>query len=99
MAGLNGRTIFHGVEGSGFPHGALGARSKTAYRESGTNRFNPIPITGKGREIRFSPAISRSFVVVSSIWLQLIWMTVGSTVKTRDLVKLNNNSIPTAPTT
>jgi hypothetical protein len=23
---------------------------------------------------------------------------VGSTVKTRDLVKLNNNSIPTAPT-
>src|SRR5258706_5754542 len=75
----------------------LGARSKTAYRESGTNRFNPIPITGKGREIRFSPAISRSFVVVSSIWLQLIWLTVGSTVKTRDLVKLNNNSIPTVP--
>jgi hypothetical protein len=74
----------------------LGARSKTAYRESDTNRFNPIPITCKGREIRFSPAISRSFVVVSSIWLQLIWMAVGSTVKTRDLVKLNNNSIPSA---
>ena len=35
---------------------------------------------------------------LSSIWLQLIWMTVGSTVKTRDLLKLNNNSIPTAPT-
>jgi len=25
-------------------------------------------------------------------------MAVGSTVKTRDLVELNNNSIPTAPT-
>src|SRR5260221_2848978 len=73
----------------------LGARSKTAYRESGTNRFNPIPITGKGREIRFSPAISRCSVVVSSIWLQLIWTAVASTVKTQDLVKLNNNSIPT----
>src|SRR6267154_1611138 len=35
---------------------------------------------------------------VSSIWLQMIWLAVGSTVKTRDLAKLNNNSIPTAPT-
>jgi hypothetical protein len=39
-----------------------------------------------------------AFVLVSSIWLQFIWVAVGSTVKTRDLVKLNNNSIPTAPT-
>jgi hypothetical protein len=26
-------------------------------------------------------------VSVGSIWLQLIWLAVGSTVKTRDLVK------------
>ena len=32
---------------------------------------------------------------LSSIWLQLISLAVGSTVKTRDLVKLNNNLIPT----
>jgi hypothetical protein len=35
---------------------------------------------------------------LSSFWLQFIWLTVGSTVETRDLVKLSNNSIPTAPT-
>jgi len=34
--------------------------------------------------------------LVSSIWLQFIWLAVGSTVKTRDLIKLNNNSILTA---
>ena len=39
-----------------------------------------------------------ALVLISSIWLQFIWLAVGSTVKTRDLVKLNNNSIPTAPT-
>src|SRR5258708_30534749 len=39
-----------------------------------------------------------ALVLVSSIWLQFIWLAVGSTVKTRDLVKLNNNSTPTAPT-
>ncbi len=37
-----------------------------------------------------------AFVLVSSIWLQFIWLAVGSTVKTRDLIKLNNNSIPIA---
>ncbi len=35
---------------------------------------------------------------LSSIWLQFIWLAVGSTVTTRDLVNLINNSIPTAPT-
>jgi len=39
-----------------------------------------------------------AFVLLSSIWLQFIWLAVGSTVKARDLVKLNNNSISTAPT-
>jgi hypothetical protein len=34
---------------------------------------------------------------LSSIWLQFIWLAVGSTVKTWDLIKLYNNSIPTAP--
>jgi hypothetical protein len=31
----------------------LGARSKTAYRENGTNRFDPTPITpGKTGEVK-----------------------------------------------
>jgi hypothetical protein len=34
---------------------------------------------------------------VSSIWLQFIWLAVGSTVTTRDLVNLIDNSISTRP--
>ena len=34
----------------------------------------------------------------SSTWLQFIWLAVGSTMTTRHLVNLINNSIPTAPT-
>jgi hypothetical protein len=44
------------------------------------------------------PLFLGAFMLVSSIWLQFIWLAVGSTVKTRDLVKLNDNSIPSAPT-
>ena len=36
---------------------------------------------------------------LNSIWLQFIWLAVGSTVTTRDLVVLMNNSIPAAPIT
>jgi len=35
----------------------------------------------------------RGLAELSSIWPQFIWLAVGSTVNTRDLVKLNNNSI------
>ena len=60
------------------------------WREQGT----PVTV-GKSA----SRHLFLGFVVVSSIWLQFILAAVGSTVKTRDLVKLNNNSIPAAPTT
>jgi len=38
------------------------------------------------------------FTRASSNWLQLVWLTVGSTVETWDLFGLSDNSIPTAPT-
>jgi hypothetical protein len=45
-AGLNVRLIWRGEEGKWFHAWSAWERvGKTAYRESGTNRFNPTPIT------------------------------------------------------